>query len=70
MTFCSVLLEIIKPKYGQPIDSRTHKEIIKIFENNLLILHPFMPFISEEIWHLITKRSSKESNCYFKMAKI
>ena len=59
--FCSVLLEIIKPEYGNPIDSRTHKEIIKIFENNLLILHPFMPFISEELWHLITKRSSKEA---------
>ena len=51
--FCSILLEIIKPKYGKPIDSKTHKEIIKIFENNLLILHPFMPFISEELWHLI-----------------
>ena len=59
--FCSVLLEIIKPKYGKPIDSRTHKEIVKIFENNLLILHPFMPFISEELWHLIAKRSSKEA---------
>ena len=59
--FCSVLLEIIKPKYGKPIDSRTHKEIIKIFENNLLILHPFMPFISEELWHLIAKRSSEEA---------
>jgi len=59
--FCSVLLEIIKPEYGKPIDSKTHKEIIKIFENNLLVLHPFMPFISEEIWHLITERSSDEA---------
>ena len=59
--FCSVLLEIIKPEYGKPIDSKTHREIIKIFENNLLILHPFMPFISEEIWHLIAKRNSDEA---------
>ena len=59
--FCSVLLEIIKPEYGKPIDSKTHREIIKIFENNLLILHPFMPFISEEIWHLIAKRDSDEA---------
>ena len=59
--FCSVLLEIIKPEYGKPIDSKTHREIIKIFENNLLILHPFMPFISEEIWHLIAKRDSEEA---------
>ena len=59
--FCSVLLEIIKPEYGKPIDSKTYKEVIKIFENNLLILHPFMPFITEEIWHLIAERSADEA---------
>ena len=48
--FCSVLLEIIKPQYGQPIDEKTHRDLIKIFEKNLIILHPFMPFITEEIW--------------------
>ena len=59
--FCSVLLEIIKPQYGQPIDGKTHKDLIKIFEKNLIILHPFMPFITEEIWHLIAKRKSEEA---------
>ena len=59
--FCSVLLEIIKPQYGQPIDEKTHSDLIKIFENNLIILHPFMPFITEEIWHLIAKRKSEEA---------
>ena len=59
--FCSVLLEIIKPQYGQPIDEKTHRDLIKIFEKNLIILHPFMPFISEEIWHLIAKRKSEEA---------
>ena len=59
--FCSVLLEIIKPQYGQPIDEKTHRELIKIFEKNLIILHPFMPFITEEIWHLIAKRKSEEA---------
>ena len=59
--FCSVLLEIIKPQFGQPIDKKTHSELIKIFEKNLVILHPFMPFITEEIWHLISKRNSTES---------
>ena len=59
--FCSVLLEIIKPEYGKPIDSKTYEEVIKIFENNLLILHPFMPFITEEIWHLIAERSADEA---------
>ena len=59
--FCSVLLEIIKPQYGQPVDKKTHRDLIKIFEKNLIILHPFMPFITEEIWHLITKRKSEEA---------
>ena len=59
--FCSVLLEIIKPQYGQPIDKKTYRDLIKIFEKNLIILHPFMPFITEEIWHLIAKRKSEEA---------
>ena len=59
--FCSVLLEIIKPQYGQPVDEKTHRDLIKIFEKNLIILHPFMPFITEEIWHLIAKRKSEEA---------
>ena len=59
--FCSVLLEIIKPQYGQPIDEKTHGDLIKIFEKNLIILHPFMPFLTEEIWHLIAKRKSEEA---------
>ena len=59
--FCSVLLEIIKPQYGQPIDEKTHRDLIKIFEKNLIILHPFMPFITEEIWNLIAKRKSEEA---------
>ena len=59
--FCSVLLEIIKPQYGKPIDEKTYRDLIKIFEKNLIILHPFMPFITEEIWHLIAKRKSEEA---------
>jgi valyl-tRNA synthetase len=59
--FCSILLEIIKPQYGQPIDEKTHRDLIKIFEKNLIIIHPFMPFITEEIWHLIAKRKSEEA---------
>ena len=47
--FCSVLLEIIKPNYGKSIDSKTYNDLVLIFESNLIILHPFMPFISEEI---------------------
>ena len=54
--FCSVLLEIIKPNYGKSIDIKTYNDLVLIFESNLIILHPFMPFISEEIWHLISPR--------------
>ena len=54
--FCSVLLEIIKPEFSKPIDKKTYKSLILIFENNLKILHPFMPFISEELWQSVNKR--------------
>ena len=54
--FCSWYLEIIKPSYGSPIDIQTYNKTIDILEQLLKLLHPFMPFISEEIWHLIDER--------------
>ena len=54
--FCSWYLEMIKPAFQQPIDKITYKITIKYFENLMQILHPFMPFISEEIWHRIEER--------------
>ncbi|MGC1631843.1 MAG: class I tRNA ligase family protein, partial [Gelidibacter sp.] len=59
--FCSWLLEMIKPEYQQPIDSKTFKSVIEIFESNLKILHPFMPFLTEEIWHFIAGRTPEEA---------
>lgn len=59
--FCSWYLEMIKPAYQQPIDQATYDKTIKFFESILKLLHPFMPFISEEIWHLIQERSVDES---------
>ena len=59
--FSSFYLEIIKPEYGSPIDENTLRSAIDIFENLLQLLHPFMPFITEEIWHLIKERSAHES---------
>ena len=56
--FCSQYLEIIKPEYQQPIDKQTYKKTILFLENILKLLHPFMPFLSEEIWHLIDDRKS------------
>ena len=59
--FCSWLLEMVKPAYQKPIDRKTYDAIISILENNLKILHPFMPFLTEEIWQHITKRSPEEA---------
>lgn len=59
--FCSWYLEMIKPEYQHPIDQATYDRTISLFEDILRILHPFMPFISEEIWHLIKERSVEES---------
>ena len=55
--FCSWYLEIIKPGYQQPIDQATLDATIKFFENILKIMHPFTPFIAEEIWHLLDERA-------------
>jgi valyl-tRNA synthetase len=49
--FCAWYLEMIKPAYQQPIDKETYQRTISFFENILKILHPFMPFITEELWH-------------------
>lgn len=59
--FCSWLLEIVKPAYQQPIDKKSYIAIITIFENNLKLLHPFMPFLSEEIWQRISDRKPSEA---------
>jgi len=59
--FSSWYLEIIKPDYGKPVDKKTYDLTIGFFEELLLLLHPFMPFISEEIWHMIRPREERES---------
>jgi len=58
--FCSLYLEMIKPAYQQPIDKQTLEMTTGFLENILKVLHPFMPFISEEIWQDITERSDKD----------
>ncbi|MBD0852353.1 valine--tRNA ligase [Maribacter arenosus] len=59
--YSSWLLEIVKPAYQQPIDRMSFEAIIGIFENNLKLLHPFMPFLTEEIWQHIAERSPNEA---------
>ncbi|WP_304156214.1 valine--tRNA ligase [Mesonia mobilis] len=59
--YCSWLLEMVKPPYGEAIDAKTLDEVISLLEDNLKILHPFMPFLTEEIWQNITERSSEDA---------
>ena len=59
--FCSWLLEMVKPAYGAPIDKKTYQAVVSILESNLKILHPFMPFLSEEIWQHLEKRTPEQA---------
>jgi len=59
--FCSWFLEMIKPGYQQPIDRATFDKAIEMLEANLKLLHPFMPFLTEEIWQLIAERTPEEA---------
>lgn len=59
--FCSWFLEMIKPAYQAPIDRKTFDKAIEMLESNLKLLHPFMPFLTEEIWQIIAERTSEEA---------
>lgn len=59
--FSSWYLEMVKPAYGQPIDKKTYEQTLKYFESLLKLLHPFMPFITEELWQHIYDRKDGES---------
>ena len=59
--FSGWYLEIIKPAYGQPIDKATYEKTIQFMDTMLKLLHPFMPFITEELWQAIEERKEGES---------
>ncbi|HTX88461.1 MAG TPA: valine--tRNA ligase [Bacteroidales bacterium] len=59
--FCSWYLEMIKPGFQQPVDATTYETTLGFFEKLVNLLHPFMPFITEEIWHLLRDRDAKDS---------
>lgn len=59
--YCSWLLEMVKPPFGEAMDAVTYNSIIEILEDNLKILHPFVPFVSEEIWQALKERSPQEA---------
>jgi len=59
--FSSWYLEIIKPEYRKPVDRVTYEATVAVFDSLLRIIHPFMPFITEEIWQMLSERSDGES---------
>ena len=59
--FSSWYLEMVKPAYGQPIDRTSYEQTLAFFETLLKMLHPFMPFITEELWQHIYDRKENES---------
>ena len=59
--FSSWYLEMVKPTYGSPIDTKTYEQTLAFFETLLKMLHPFMPFITEELWQHIYDRKDGES---------
>jgi valyl-tRNA synthetase len=59
--FCAWYLEMVKPEFGKPIDSITYNKTVSLFESLLKVLHPFMPFITEELWSELKVRKEKEN---------
>jgi valyl-tRNA synthetase len=59
--FCGKYLEMVKPAFEQPIDQPIYEATIEIFDKLMRLAHPYMPFITEEIWQEITKRGEKET---------
>ncbi len=67
--FSGWYLEMIKPAYGSPCDATTMEATKKMFEQLMLLLHPFMPFVTEEIWQDLAERKEGESICIAAMPK-
>ena len=56
--FCSWYLEMIKPEYGAPISKETYEATVAVFTRLIRVLHPFMPFLTEELWHAVQEENS------------
>jgi valyl-tRNA synthetase len=67
--FCSWYLEIVKPAYQKPIDKATYEKTISFFEDLMKVVHPFTPFITEEIWHLLKEREEGDDIIIASMPK-
>jgi valyl-tRNA synthetase len=61
--FCAWYLEMVKPEYGQPINRQTYEQTIDYLEQLVKLIHPFMPFLSEEVWQNLRERQDGDSIC-------
>jgi len=68
--FCSWYLEWIKPGFEQPIDEAVYNKTIYFFEQLMQLLHPYMPFITEEIYHLLKERKDGDDLCIKQFEKV
>ena len=68
--FSGWLLEIVKPAYQKPIDTKTFAEVVELFDQMLRLMHPFTPFITEEIWQMLTERKPVESIMISQIPKV
>ncbi len=68
--FCSWYLEAVKPPYQKPIDVQTYHQTITFFDTLARILHPFMPFITEEIWHILNAENEHKSIMISEMPQV
>lgn len=67
--FCAWYLEMIKPGYEQPIDRTTYEATLDLYSQIMVALHPFMPFVTEEIWHQLRSRADGDDVCVQKYPK-
>ncbi|MCH5318979.1 MAG: valine--tRNA ligase [Paramuribaculum sp.] len=67
--FSAWYLELVKPAYGSPVDRKTYNEVIEFFDALLRLLHPFMPFITEELWQHLKERRDGESIMYAQISE-
>ncbi|MGB0932495.1 MAG: class I tRNA ligase family protein, partial [Chitinophagales bacterium] len=68
--FFSVYLEMAKPEYQKPIDRYTYNKTIELFEKCIKLLHPFMPFLTEEVYHTLKDRAEGDSICVAKYPEV
>ena len=68
--FCGQYLEMVKPVYQHPIDAETLRATVSFLETLLKLMHPFMPFITEELWHELAERGPKDYVCVAHWPKV